>query len=213
MKEIKLLINAYLQRAAVYNLVGNNKSAIVDCRKAYLLSKKFDQKRLQTDSLLFGQAFSLSNIGVVYINLSDYSRALKYHGRTLDIRKKIDDQVGVAESMHHIARVYLEQNDFIRAKKYLFRARKIVEDIGQKEYLVQILLSLGELYLEGKTKYRLKNAKNYIDKALQLVHKLKLEGYLAEVFLLQARLAGVNNQPLIADEKFKLAMNLFSRLR
>lgn len=75
------------------------------------------------------EAGNLNNIGEVYRNLEQYTKALEYFQQALVIVRKIGDKVGEGKTLNNIGLIYNYQNQYPEAEKTLFAAVEIWESL------------------------------------------------------------------------------------
>ncbi|GIV27215.1 MAG: hypothetical protein KatS3mg027_1029 [Bacteroidia bacterium] len=93
-------------------------------------------------------AANLGNIGVVYDDQGNYSRALEYYFRALKICEEIGNKQRQASCLGNIGGVYHEQGNYSKALEYYFKASKINEEIGNKQRQANNLGNIGGVYHE-----------------------------------------------------------------
>ncbi|MFT4526099.1 MAG: adenylate cyclase [Bacteroidia bacterium] len=93
-----------------------------------------------------GIAASLSNIGIIYNDQSDYPKALDYYQRSLVIREEIGDKKGIAGSLNNLGIIYQVQGDSPKALDYYQRSLKIEEEIGDNNGIASSLGNIGGIY-------------------------------------------------------------------
>lgn len=89
---------------------------------------------------------TLGNIGVVYMDLGDYPRALDYFFKTLRVSEAINNKSGIAHALGNIAIVYSEQGYYSKALDYYFRSLKVEEELGSKSGMATTLGNIGTVY-------------------------------------------------------------------
>jgi adenylate cyclase len=117
-------------------------------------------------SLLTHLGGALNNIGYVYGQQGDISKALEYYHKSLKIQEEIGCKVGIATSFNNIGFIYQNQGDFPKALEYFHKSLKIDEEIGNKKGIASVLNNIGLIF------YNLGD----IPKALEYWHKsLKIQ--------------------------------------
>src|SRR5688572_5293118 len=77
---------------------------------------------------------------------SDYSKALEYSLKALQLFKEIEDEIGTAKTLGDIGVVYWFQSDYPNALKYFFDTLKINEEHGIKNEIAATLCNIGLVY-------------------------------------------------------------------
>ncbi len=97
-------------------------------------------------------ATAYHDIGEVYRNLCDYSKALEYNERALDIREKVlgEKHVETAESYNDIGIVYIFQGCYDKASELLLKAKTIREEVVGENHpdVAESYVNLGVLGLK-----------------------------------------------------------------
>ena len=121
-------------------------------------------------------AVSYNNLGVIYMELDNYERALKYLEISLSIRReKIgDNHPDTATTYNNIACVYLKENKAHDARVYFEKALEIREKILGKEHLDTAMTYYGLGRLEVHLKNYEQAFRNY-EQAYKVVNLMKGE--------------------------------------
>lgn len=142
----------------------NQDSALYYGEQAIVLAKKVGFKR--------GHASALSDLGVVYLDQSNFEKALGLWKESLIIRKEIKDLKGVAALYLKMGTVEFHNGNMDNASGRFLDALQIFEQIGNGEGTLHALNNVGAIY----------EHQNRLDKAL-------------EYYLRSSRLAGkINSQ-------------------
>jgi len=119
------------------------------CEKAKIITEKALEAKPAGSikkSLLKSLAGALNNIGYVYQNQGNISKALAYYHKSLKIYEEIGDREGVAMNLNNIGLVYLNQGDIIKTLENFHKSLKIQEEIGDKKGLAYSLNNIGYIY-------------------------------------------------------------------
>ena len=109
-------------------------------------------------------AEAFNNIGFIYDNQGDISKALENYGKSLKIREEIGDKIGIATSLNNIGYIFTNQEDNPKALVYFFKSLKILEEIENKRGIALSLNNIGFIYDEqGDTS----KALEYYDRSLK----------------------------------------------
>lgn len=125
-----------------YQSTGNYDTAFRYGNAALQLSKQLN--------FLKGIAASYNNIGMIYFNQGDNSKALENHFASLKIREAIGNKQGVAASYNNIGMIYFNQGEYDHALKNYFTALKIREETGDKEGIATSYNNIGIIYTTQK---------------------------------------------------------------
>lgn len=103
----------------IYLKKGDDKSAL-----------NYFQKSLEAYKGSANIPYSLNDIGKVYQYRKEYETALDYHQRALDLSKKLNAKVDMAQSLLGLADTYREQGDPSKAIDYYKRVEAIAKGIS-----------------------------------------------------------------------------------
>ncbi len=88
----------------------------------------------------------IGNLGVVYDDLGDYSKAISYHEQALKIFREIGDKKKEGADLSNLGVVYRHLGDYPKAISYYEQALKISREIGDKKVIGNNLNNLGVVY-------------------------------------------------------------------
>lgn len=97
-----------------------------------------------------GVASCENNIGLVYNDMGDYEKAMKFHLKTLKLREEIKDEKGIAKSLLNIGNVYLNQENLVEALNYYEKSAQICEKINLLVDLANNYNNMGNIYKRQK---------------------------------------------------------------
>ena len=89
-----------------------------------------------------------TNIGIIYADQSQYSKALTYFNKTLKTAEEMENKNGIAVSYTNIGSIYLIENEYAKTLEYFFKSLKIREEIGNKQGMAQSYVNIGEVYAQ-----------------------------------------------------------------
>lgn len=105
----------------------------------------------------------INNLAAVYRNLERYPEAIQMYKRSLRLKEKTKDSLGIANTLNNIGLCYAYQNNYPLTVKYLEQAQKSYEALGQNSEMLSVNVSLAvALYALG----RKNEAKKMMDQAL-----------------------------------------------
>ncbi|GAB5466682.1 MAG: hypothetical protein Kapaf2KO_21180 [Candidatus Kapaibacteriales bacterium] len=143
-----------------YNSI-NPEKGIEFGEKGLALAKEIDWKK--------GEATSYNNLGVNYMNQSDYPQALEYYGRALKINEYLGDKKEIATNLGNMGIVYQNQSDYPKALEYYHRALDLHEKLGGKS---KIAIGLGNIGIVYHRQSNHPKALEYYHKALKIDEEL-----------------------------------------
>ena len=127
-------------------------------RQAGALEKKY----------LSSLADALNNIGYIYHNQGDITKALEYFHKSSKILEEIGNKKGIASSLTNIGVIYYNQGDIAKGLEYFHKSLKIQEEtrlpdgqVGDKKGMASSLNNIGGIY----------ENQGDIPKALEYFHK------------------------------------------
>lgn len=111
----------------------------------------------------------LALLSCIYTRLSDFTQALSYSERGLELDRQLGDKARVSSSLSNTAGVYICNNQFDEAEKYLAEAIEIERTLN-KPYSLSIRLGLASEAAIQACKYE--EALAFADEALALAETL-----------------------------------------
>ncbi len=88
----------------------------------------------------------LDDLGRVYMERGNYFRAARYLYKSLEIKRRRQDILGLSRSYEELGRVYLRTGDELKTIEYLNRSLFLKERVGDLAGLNPTLGTLGDLY-------------------------------------------------------------------
>ncbi|MCE3259534.1 MAG: protein serine/threonine phosphatase, partial [Bacteroidetes bacterium] len=152
--DVKSLANTILNIGIIY-----------DFDKKDLVAKRYyeDALRKFTDiDHLQGQGLCYNNLGGIYYDLGDYQAAIASNLKSLEIKKSLGDELGIASSYINLGADYFALGDIKRAKENHFKALELILKNGLKEERVTLYDAIAKDYEgEGDLKNALLYRKKY----------------------------------------------------
>jgi tetratricopeptide (TPR) repeat protein len=170
MKRILLIFLVLIQLSGLVHaqnmdslwIVYNNKAepdsiraqAIVDLAGSFTGNNPDTSVHLSKIALEFSQETNLkkyeakanSTLGVCYINIGEYGRAIEHHLKALKIRQEINDKKGVGISLNNIGIVYYSQGNYPKALEYYLKGLRIKEELNDKKGIGISYNNIGVVY-------------------------------------------------------------------
>lgn len=75
-------------------------------------------------------AGTLNNLGVVYVDMGDYTTAIKYLEESLFVSKKQGDKISEASTLSNLGYFYEKVGDLVRAVEFYEKALLISKEFG-----------------------------------------------------------------------------------
>jgi signal transduction histidine kinase len=128
---------------------GENRKALDFNLQALDIWRELEASAEEKDKTRLGiyKAKTLCNIGVVYMDLGDYPRALDYYFESLKTSEAIGYAVGTAMCLGNIGIVYTEQGQYDKALDYYFRSLAIKKG-ADSSGVALTLGNIGSVYHE-----------------------------------------------------------------
>lgn len=143
------LANAAMNQGNANIINSNYKQALLffnDAQLAYqTLLASNSNKNLKP--IKNGLARAYASSGVVYSEVNNYSIALEYYFKALDIYQEIHQKNSISKAYNNIGIVYKSQDNFPKAIGYFLKALKIQQEIGEVTLPVT-LTNIGACYFE-----------------------------------------------------------------
>ena len=183
------LTESYKVKGVVYLLTGKFGPSISELTKALALAEKFK------DSLAIGKI--TSNLGNVYTEIADYSKAVEFSLKSLKIMEAIGYERGILPIYVNLGNVYTEQENHNKAAEYFKRAIAIASKQNDSLSLASVKSDLATSY-KCTGKYDLA-----FETYLQALTIFKLQNNPIGIFNLYNNLASI----LIAKGNYTEALN------
>ena len=110
-----------------------------------------------------------NNLGTLYKGIGDYDSSLYFHNKTLLIREKNNDTIGLAYSYNNIGLTYKHSGDYQKALSYLKKSLVIKEKFNDTKGIGGSYINIGSVYFLQK-KY--KESYEYASKGLLLTQSV-----------------------------------------
>jgi len=174
---IYLEIAAYNMLGVVYRRIDSIKPAIDNHQNALNLVNSIKNK---DDEILRSQAVSLNSMGNIFLTLNQFEMAKENFVTSLEIEKKLQNNLGLAINYQNIGGVYESQNQLdsamVNYKKSLSFNELINSDLGR----MICNNSIGQVLLEQK---KPEEAFNYIKPTIEIAEKLGDDFYTASSYI------------------------------
>jgi CHAT domain-containing protein len=145
-----LIARSLVWMGIFFRYQGHSDQAVLYTNKALNMADHLPEKEL---------AFAWNNLGAIHWMQGNFSEALKYYGKALELREKLGDKNAIAMSLNNIAIAYDSQGSFAEALKYYNRSLKIFEELGDKAAIANTLNNMTDLRLLGNYDVYLENCK------------------------------------------------------
>jgi tetratricopeptide (TPR) repeat protein len=128
----------------------------------------------QNNFFLKAKGFALMNIGDIYFYQGEYTLALEYYSKSLEISAGIINKSLMANCLMSIGNIYSNQAEYAQALKYYAKSLKISEENKDKTGVIGALKNLGNVfYYQGDYS----KAIEYFTKALKVSEETGNKGH------------------------------------
>lgn len=124
------------------------------------------------------QAKAYNVMGLAYVNLSDFPKALESYANAIAVCERIGEKTGLARVTGNVGIVYSQLSDYRRALEYFFRALAAHEELGMEPEMANVTCNIGVVY-RGLNEFAL--ALEYFSKALAAHEELGMQPEAARV--------------------------------
>ena len=168
----------YLKEAEKYQFFDEKYQAIGDLANVYIATEQNEKaKILFLKGISEGQkekanprrlSTYLTNLGVIYRQESKLDSAFYCYSKALDLKKSINDSVGVANVYINIATLLIKQQKYSQAKPYIEQNIVFHKAIQSDEDLWYDYGNMSEIHLKLNQR---KEAEEYVNKCLIIYKK------------------------------------------
>lgn len=120
-----------------------------------------------------GEAKALNLMGIAFINLGDYAKALRAYNQAKELFVNLNSTTSIVGVLNNIARVHIEQEEWRQGLARLQEAYALHETIAQPNPSLKptILINIGSCYYNL---HQLDSASTYLNQALPLAKRYRL---------------------------------------
>jgi len=174
----------YVNISVLYSDQKEYDQAIIFLKKAMLLNKKNDDKKIT--------GISLSNLAFTYIQIGDLENASLHVDEAISIFETLELDSWLTYVYELKGTISLKQNQFNEALVWLEKSEDLYENIDQRRYQIPLNLLISKAYF-GLNDY--KTSKAYAIKALDISKELHLIGDRDEVLELRYKIEKKTKKP------------------
>ncbi|WP_166668226.1 tetratricopeptide repeat-containing sensor histidine kinase [Epilithonimonas xixisoli] len=158
-----------LQLSKIYNNIGVIYNSIDDGKKALEYFLKANQLQKQDNNPAV--AVSASNIGLIYLNQNQKTKAKQYFDESLKAFEIHPNARGLGELYNNYSRYYISENQYDLAKEFLLKAEETFISIEDQFGLSDTYLLLGEIYFKENHPEK---SLEFAGKSLEIAKELEL---------------------------------------
>jgi adenylate cyclase len=153
----------------------------------------------------YGIATSLNNIGLVYKERGDLTKALDYQLRSLEVSKEIGHKKDIANALNNIGLLYGIQGQYAQAIDYHQQSLRVRQELGDKGGMANALGSIAGIHnLQGQHAQALDPAKQ----ALALAQEVREPRVIKEAALQLYEVFKATGQPAAALKMHELFVTM-----
>ena len=135
-----------------------------DLEKAYILTEKLERSALKrSDSLDLLEAYNY--FGVIYNFKNDRYKALEFHYKALNLKKKYSKKTSISNTLNSIATIHHRNGNFDKALNFYLQSISVLDD-SISEYQSTPRINICNLYLDinelDKAKEEIENTADYL---------------------------------------------------
>ena len=167
----------------------NNIAGIYTNEGKFKKALHYNKKSLALRRTKKGKATSYNNIGMDYSDLNNYTEAIKYATKALNLDESIGNYYKTASDYLNLGDTFIYVKNYFKAKRYILKGLAMEKKISNKEWLGAGYRYLGRLYrnkgenhkaLSYYTKaynmYNISGDKSHASYCLFMINKIKKTG-------------------------------------
>lgn len=109
-------------------------------RQSLLIAQKNGDRQREEQALL--------NLGLAYLYLSDYNRAIEYYQQSLKIARELGNRTKEGVALGGLARAYIDSGNYSQAIEYYQQSLRIARELGERQQEGIALSGLGRAYTD-----------------------------------------------------------------
>jgi CHAT domain-containing protein len=152
----------------------------------------------------------ISNFGSTYAKLGQYQRALDIHLRVLEMRRPLQEPLGLGITLRNIGDCYEHLGNKQKALEFFNESLPFMEKAGNHFYTASTLVNLGLIYESLGQKEK---ALDYFTQTLQVRQRINDERGIANALFYIARVERDRGNLSEAQKRIESALTLVERLR
>lgn len=173
----------------------------------YILENLIASQKEKDQRLYDDLASIYGSIGVVFSEQNNYSRALEYYFKSLNIYQETDQDYIVAVLYNNLGIVYKSLKEYDKALEYFKKALTLQQEIEDYESAAITSTNIGNVYLaQGNNK----DALSYYKKAEEALQEYGNKRALGELYNSYGNYYAKENNISEAEEYYKKALDIFN---
>ncbi|MBS1647635.1 MAG: tetratricopeptide repeat protein [Bacteroidetes bacterium] len=114
--------------------------------------------------------FALNSLSTKYLNEGNYSEAILYGNKAIELSRKIKDKKNLMKSLLNIGVLYIDKGDYLEAQKNLLQSLTLSEELGAEK---QEAIIYNELGILNYSLHNYDQAINYHTLSIKISDKIK----------------------------------------
>jgi filamentous hemagglutinin family protein len=95
-----------------------------------------------------GEEQALLNLGLAYLYVGDYSRAIEYYQQSLKIARELGNRTKEGVAFGGLARAYIDSGNYSQAIEYYQQSLRIARELGERQQEGMAFSGLGRAYTD-----------------------------------------------------------------
>ncbi|HEY9613412.1 CHAT domain-containing protein [Allocoleopsis sp.] len=122
----------------------------VDRRRLDVAAQYWRQSLLmaQTNGDRQGEEQALLNLGLAYLYVGDYSRAIEYYQHSLKIARELGNRTNEGVAFGGLARAYIDSGNYSQAIEYYQHSLRVARELGERQQEGMAFSGLGRAYTD-----------------------------------------------------------------
>ena len=163
-------------------------------------AEKYFKQSISHSEQIFDQrqvALGLSNLGTIYKERKEYSKAIEYNQQAIQFLTVLNDYNGLGEAHNNLGVIYREQHKYEMAAHDFNKALVYYESTNNRERIAGVYHNVGTVFKQQK---RYKIALNYLNRSIEIRNQF---GSKSQIFYTYRIIADVYSDIGNAKESLK----------
>lgn len=217
----ELAINQHLEALGIYEGIENNEGiawSALNIARLFKMMKNYDKgidyvnqslniyrKIEEEQETGTGVTLCLKELGSIYYELGDLTKAIEYSERVLERNQATDNKLGISNSLSTLGKIYYNLGDYNKSKNFLIESKELKESLHDNTEIASILRYLGKISIEEK---KAAQAIEYLNSSLVFAQNQNLKEEIKETYLALSEFYEFSNNSDKAMDYFKYYISL-----
>jgi diguanylate cyclase (GGDEF)-like protein len=166
---------------------------------------EYSLKIFNTEGNRIGEIKTLNAFGVLYASMSQYSTAMDYYTKSLDLGKKANNPERIVSSFINIGDLYFELEKYDQALEFLQQADDILKRTKNQEQLCACLVTIGDVFQKQKN---YKKALTKYNKGLIIATSINNKIYECNYLASIGRIYQKTNKFDLSEQQYQKSMKI-----